>query len=372
MAITTPARYLADHWHGRHRLAWAFWVNLVALRALLSALQEWLAPARGDDYSHIAAPVLALALLFHGVLFAWQAVGVLRATGRYLRAGGPMAPIWGAQLGLILGFFWSLSYAFGAWTMTLPIPDEAQAQAETEAARAAKYSIVPTADGRSLLLNGSLELGITRALADRLRASPQARQIVLNSAGGNIFEARGLNRLIREAGLDTQVSGGGSCRSACTTVFIGGRARSIDPGGRLGFHRYRVDADYAVLNADPAGQQARDRALFLQAGVADWFVDRMFDSAAADMWFPDPGELVAAGVVTAAAPASNVASASDDTPASSDALSPDDAPASSVAPSPDDDAHADAPTSSDAPAPNGVRAPDHAPATDNAPAPNPD
>lgn len=284
------------HWTGSQGLAWSFWINLVLIRVLVFVLQEWLGPEKGQDFHDSWVLVLLLALSFHGILFVWQAVGVIRASEAHIRNGGSMAPVWGTQLALVVTFFLVMTYALGAWQMTLPVPDNLRIQSEFEAERAAKYSIESTVDGRSLTLTGSLELGITRRLKDQLEAHPNVEQIVLASTGGNIYEARGLSNTIRRNGLNTLVIS--ECSSACTTVFIGGAKRKLVHGAKLGFHQYRIDADYAVLNANPLHEQDRDRAVFLQSGVAVWFLEKMFDSHTSEMWYPELSELIDAHVVT--------------------------------------------------------------------------
>ncbi|WP_420403282.1 hypothetical protein [Nisaea sp.] len=296
----TVRRYLTGHWRGAHGLAWSFWINLVLIRVIVFALQEWLRPEEGRDFRDDTVPVLLLALLFHGVLFVWQAVGVIRAGAAHIRTSGYMAPVWGTQLVLVCACFWVMTYAIDAWRMTLPVPDDLRPQTELEAERAGKYSIEPTPDGRSLTLSGSLELGITDHLRQRLKAYPDVRRIILSSTGGNIYQARGLSNTIRQNGLNTLVLS--ECSSACTTVFIGGIKRQLASGGKLGFHQYRIDADYAVLRADPSREQDRDRAIFLQAGVAAWFLDMMFESQPSGMWYPELAELIDAHVVTEVAP----------------------------------------------------------------------
>jgi hypothetical protein len=287
---------VTGHWRGAHGLAWSFWINLVLIRVLVLVLQEWLRPERGNDFHNNQILVLLLALFFHGVLFVWQAVGVIRAAEAHNRISGAMAPVWGTQLVLVVATFWVMSYVIDAWQMTLPVADNLKLRSEFEAARAAKYSIEPTFDGRSLTLSGSLELGIARHLKNQLKAYPDIDQIILASTGGNIYQARGLSKTIRQNGLNTLVMS--ECSSACTIVFIGGIKRQLAPGGKLGFHQYRIDADYTVLNVDPVREQDRDRAVFLQSGVAVWFLDMMFDSHPLDMWYPDLSQLIDAQVVT--------------------------------------------------------------------------
>jgi hypothetical protein len=296
----TVSRYLTGHWRGEHGFAWSFWINLVLVRVVVFGLQELLRPGKGQDFHDDQLLVLLLALFFHGVLFVWQAVGVIRAAEAHIRTSGYMAPVWGAQLILVVASFWVVTYAIDAWHMTFPAPDDLRLQTAYEAERAGKYSIEPTSDGQSLILNGSLELGITRHLKRQLEAYPDVKQVILASAGGNIYEARGLSNTIRQNGLNTLVMS--ECSSACTTVFIGGIERQLAAGGRLGFHQYRIDADYAVLNAAPLREQDRDRAIFLQAGVAAWFLDIMFDSRPSDMWYPEVAELIDSHVATGVVP----------------------------------------------------------------------
>lgn len=298
--IHAVGRYLTGHWHGAQGFAWSFWINLVLIRVLVFALQELLRPGKGQDFHDNQVLVLLLALFFHGILFVWQAVGVLRAAEAHIRTSGYMAPVWGAQLVLVVASFWVVTYAIDAWHMTFPAPDDLRLQTAYEAERAGKYSIEPTSDGLSLTLSGSLELGITRHLKHQLKAYPDVEQIILASTGGNIYEARGLSNTIRQNGLNTLVMS--ECSSACTTVFIGGIKRQLASGGKLGFHQYRIDADYAVLNAAPLREQDQDRAIFLQAGVAPWFLDIMFDSRPSDMWYPALPELIDAHVATDVVP----------------------------------------------------------------------
>lgn len=229
-------RYVIEHWYGKQGLAWSFWINLVLLRVLVIALQEWLGPEKGQDFSAYREVVLFLALFFHVFLFVWQAVGVLRASEVHIRDIGSMAPVWGIQLTVIVAFFLVLSDAFGAWQMTLPVTDGAGMQAILDAERAAKYSIKPTPDGRSLMLTGSFEYGIADRFERELKAHPDVTQVVLSSNGGNIYEARGLAKIIRQNNLNTLVIS--ECSSACTTAFISGVRRKLAAGGRLGFHQY--------------------------------------------------------------------------------------------------------------------------------------
>jgi len=296
MLAGKAGNYVADHWYGRQRFAWSFWVNFVLLRVLVFLIQDFLSPAKGSDYSTHTMLVFSLIIFFHGIFFVWQLVGVIRAGEAHIRAMGSLANVWGAQLGSLIAFWLTATYAFGAWQMTLPAHDDAFTQARIEVERASKYSFVPSADGLQLVLTGSIELGISKQFARQLKQNPALQTIVLTSPGGNIYEARGLSKLIRENGLGTLVKS--QCSSACTTVFIGGITRELMPNARLGFHQYRIDATYSVFNADTSAEQKRDRLLYAAAGIQLWFLEKMFESRSDEMWFPEIDELLDAGVVT--------------------------------------------------------------------------
>lgn len=296
MSADKTGNYIVDHWYGRHGFAWSFWFNLVLLRILVFLAQDWWSPAKGSDYSAHYALVIALAIFFHGFFFVWQLAGVLRAYEAYIRAKGSMGNVWGAQLGALIASWFTAIYALNSWQMTLPVADDKNFQARLEAERAGKYSIVPSADGLTLALTGSIEMGISQQLATKLTQNPNVRTIILTSLGGNIYEARGLSKIIREKGLDTLVES--QCSSSCTTVFIGGITRRLMPNARLGFHQYWIDATYMVLNADPSAEQERDRVLFAASNVKPWFLTRMFESSSNEMWFPEIEDLLDAGVVT--------------------------------------------------------------------------
>jgi len=150
-------------------------------------------------------------------------------------------------------------------------------------------------DGKTILLTGDIVLGITEAVAVRIAENPSLETLALTSDGGNIYEARGLAKLVRDANMSTLASG--TCSSACTVAFIGGVSRRLQSGGRLGFHQYRFDAEYTVPFADPRAEEARDLELFRKAGVQDWFLMRMFRERPDKIWYPATEVLKKAGVL---------------------------------------------------------------------------
>ena len=108
--VDVPLGYLADHWHGRQGFAWSFWINLVALKLIILLGQIQFNPAEGMDHSAKRPLVIGLAILFHGLVFIWQVVGVLRASEAHVRLRGSMANAWGAQLGVLIAFWLTATY----------------------------------------------------------------------------------------------------------------------------------------------------------------------------------------------------------------------------------------------------------------------
>ncbi|MCC5987576.1 MAG: hypothetical protein JJT95_07830 [Pararhodobacter sp.] len=143
-------------------------------------------------------------------------------------------------------------------------------------------------------LQGRIDFGITAELSALLEDAPGVRTLRLQSPGGRVAEARGLVTLVKRFALATTARG--DCASACTLVFIAGHSRELAPGARLGFHAYAQHSQMFGL-IDPAAEQARDSALFAEAGVDAEFIDRAMATPHRAMWFPGRRALIDAGVI---------------------------------------------------------------------------
>jgi len=239
---------------------------------------------------------LIISIIFaYLAIFAWQAIGVLRAGEQHVRDLGSVTNTWGAQLGILIVFLFVLSDVWSAWLMTRPAKDLISFSDQMARERAETYTILLSDDNTTLIFSGDIALGATKSLAAILAANPQVATLSLSSSGGNIFEARGLANLAHDAKLNTQAVG--VCSSACTIAFIGGVSRQLAPGARLGFHQYRIDATYDLPFANPKAEQERDQEIFRKNGVKDWFVKQMFQEHSGSIWYPSATELQRAGIV---------------------------------------------------------------------------
>lgn len=85
--------------------------------------------------------------------------------------------------------------------------------------------------GETLIMSGPVVGGDVAQLKDQL-ATNQVKLVLLhNSPGGDLWNGQELARRIRDAGLDTAVSG--KCESACGLVFLGGVHRYYSDGTPL-------------------------------------------------------------------------------------------------------------------------------------------
>ncbi len=162
---------------------------------------------------------------------------------------------------------------------------------------ASPYSLAIAADGRSVRLEGLIDFGITRDLTALLEGTDgdPVGLIRLESPGGRVAEARGLIKVIERFDLET--SAVGDCASACTLVYMSGHTRYLEPGARLGFHRYGLFSPLVGLFLDPEVELEKDMAVFRRHRVAEAFIERIAATPHETMWFPSPAELVRARVV---------------------------------------------------------------------------
>lgn len=271
---------IGDHWRGALSPGIALAGPLLGLHLGLALL---LFQLRGAGF-HVVILLVAVQL---GVLI-WQSVGMFRVADRSLQGFG------GAQVATlcyvaILGVVGSSLFQIAGLL----------AAGQTVTAGIEPPPATVSAEGAVIRLEGEITLRAYSALGTMLADEKEYRALVLTSDGGNIHAARGLARLVVEAGLETVVEG--NCFSACTLVFIAGSRRVLKPGGSLGFHQYRL-ADFEgrgrALYPDARAEQQRDRGYFEAQGIASQFIDRIYQTDHDAIWRPSRQDLLTAGVLT--------------------------------------------------------------------------
>lgn len=196
----------------------------------------------------------------------------------------------------------ALIVGVACWVVTAPLVEMPAAVAVPAEARfddagggtaevEARVALGP--GGRDIRLAGDLTEGVAVRVAALLAANPGVERIHLTSDGGLVDEAVELGRLVADRHLATYVPD--VCASACTLVFVRGRARYLAAGGQLGFHApYELGPGGRFVSVDPGAE----RAAYLAAGLAPDFVTRSLAVAPEEIWIPEPSHLLAAGVVT--------------------------------------------------------------------------
>lgn len=153
--------------------------------------------------------------------------------------------------------------------------------------------------------------------SELLMENPEVDTVVVSGGGGLSWPAYEMAAKIEAFGLNTIARN--TCVSACTTILLGGRERSMEPGARLGFHRSSISVDKLRSNYQENMERegwkdefafttymlergqiiARDYVEFLtRRGVALDFALRTLSYSASDMWSPSEAELLENGVLT--------------------------------------------------------------------------
>jgi hypothetical protein len=111
-----------------------------------------------------------------------------------------------------------------------------------------------------LLAEGAVDKGLPERLRKALEDNPDAMEIWLRSPGGLARAGNEAGRVIRESKrlLITRIPSGWSCFSACNFVFMGGRARIVEPGGHFMVHMFTMtgERDAIAMTIEEGTQSA--------------------------------------------------------------------------------------------------------------------
>jgi hypothetical protein len=92
-------------------------------------------------------------------------------------------------------------------------------------------------------------------LIPRLRAALetfQGDEIWLRSPGGDARVGNQAGTIIRQGNFQTRIPAGWACFSACNSLFMGGTARSVDPGGLFIVHMFTFTSDRQAIRQQVA------------------------------------------------------------------------------------------------------------------------
>jgi hypothetical protein len=91
---------------------------------------------------------------------------------------------------------------------------------------------------RVLIASGIIDDGAAMRLRDALRSYAPIAEVWFNSPGGSSYVGTEMGELLRSEMIATRVKQGDACASACSTAFIGGVIRNVEPGAGYGVHMF--------------------------------------------------------------------------------------------------------------------------------------
>jgi hypothetical protein len=243
----------------------------------------------GRDFGILRVVLPAVVCAVAGLFALWQLWLIVAAARRTINDGGgslfPGLAIAGAALA-------AAAIAGILHGKALPQLDELWDIHHGDQEKGDLHIIVSN-DGRTLVIDGRLNIGAAQQVKEALDANPTIRTVVTGGPGGRVNAAYQIYELIRARRLDTRAIR--ACYSACTVVFLGGVRRSLGSAGRLGFHRTSFPGmDEAELAA--GNRYLRDFLTF-RAGIDASFVRKVMETPSDSIWVPTPEELLDAGVI---------------------------------------------------------------------------
>lgn len=105
---------------------------------------------------------------------------------------------------------------------------------------------------RILFANGAIDENANENLKAALGRHGPVAEVWLNSPGGNSRIGVQMGHTLRAAGVITMVKAGHGCASACSTAFLGGMLRKVEPGAVYGVHMYstQINGSGPALSQD--------------------------------------------------------------------------------------------------------------------------
>lgn len=158
---------------------------------------------------------------------------------------------------------------------------------------------------RVLQASGMIDVDAAKKLETALAAYAPVHEVWLNSPGGNSRVGVEMGGILRKRQVLTRVRSGDGCASACSTAFLGGVMREVEPGAVYGVHMYTTQFDTTdVLDQDSyntvqwgGAQGAADRMAYVQKmGIGLKWLQLWSDTAPGCMTFMSQSEMRSAFV----------------------------------------------------------------------------
>lgn len=106
---------------------------------------------------------------------------------------------------------------------------------------------------RVLLAEGVIDELLPDRLHDAIAQDELIEEVWFRSRGGDARAGNEAGRVIRSFLIPTRIPSGWTCFSACNFVFMGGRARAVDPGGHFMVHMFTFTGERRVIEESVEG-----------------------------------------------------------------------------------------------------------------------
>lgn len=164
-------------------------------------------------------------------------------------------------------------------------------------ARSADFSVVrgeKEYGGLRVTIHGEINRGdfdrFKRFLVEDDALKGYAKQIWLNSPGGDVIEAMRFADLFDKSSATANVGPYSKCYSSCVFMFAGAASRSLFPFGELGVHRLVLKSDEVAYAREKAVviQASEDAyAYLLRQGLPQDVVTKMRETPASEIFVID-------------------------------------------------------------------------------------
>ncbi len=116
-----------------------------------------------------------------------------------------------------------------------------------------------------LIAEGPIDADVPSRIRNLIDSDQRIEEIWLRSPGGSAEAGTAAGRIIRASGIPTRIPSGWTCFSACNFMFMGGIARTIDPGGVFMVHMFTFTNERGAIRY--ATQQGTDQTIALIGDV---------------------------------------------------------------------------------------------------------
>ena len=285
--------FFKKHFNGDYSLARSFWVNTYLIQILATMFVIlcglWIRDNLPPRYSALAAIIATIVGTF---LYVWSICGTWASAKKHTSRGGK--EIW-ASIALALIILSALT-GIGKIKDVYNSFKESWKVVTTGGQIGPKVSLQISADGKSIILKGAINDGLSESLLNALELAPSVKTVVLQSEGGWVSEGKKLSKVISDRGLNTYIEQ--ECVSACTIAFLAGKERLAASGAKIGFHLF---SSIGASSSNDISNQiafADVKEAYTHAGLSPEFIAKVISTPNDKIWYPSYAELMKNGVLT--------------------------------------------------------------------------